>query len=117
MGGSYQNLIVWQKAKRLAVLIYEITELFPKSEIYGLGSQMRRCAISIISNIAEGKRRASRKEYRQFLYIAYASTSELEAQTEVLKDLPFGVNLDIREVEELVDEVLKMLYKLIESIK
>jgi len=76
---SYKDLIVWQRATGLAVLIYEITEMFPNNELYGLVSQMRRCAISIISNIAEGRRRGSRKDFHQFLTIAYGSGAELEA--------------------------------------
>ncbi|MBU1987391.1 four helix bundle protein [Patescibacteria group bacterium] len=70
---SYKDLIVWQKAMSLVVTIYELTKQFPKSELYGLTSQMRHCSVSIPSNIAEGKRRGSRKDYRQFLIIAYSS--------------------------------------------
>ena len=70
---SYKDLIVWQKAMSLVVTIYELTKQFPKSELYGLTSQMKRCSVSILSNIAEGKRRGSRKDYRQFLIIAYSS--------------------------------------------
>ena len=68
---SYKDLIVWQKAMELVVLIYELTEQFPKSEVYGLTSQMRRAVVSIPSNIAEGKLRDSRKEQRKFLLISF----------------------------------------------
>lgn len=84
---SYKDLIVWQKAMDLIVAIYKLTEEFPKSEIYGLTAQMRRSAISIPSNIAEGRRRGSRKDYRQFLIMAYGSGSELETQIEITKRL------------------------------
>lgn len=117
MSGSYQDLIVWQKAKKLVVLIYNLTNKFPSDELFGLTSQMRRCAISIISNIAEGKRRSTKNEFRQFLYIAYGSASELEAQLIVVRELTFGKSLDLSEADKSVDEVLKMLYKLIESTK
>jgi four helix bundle protein len=113
---SYKDLIVWQKAADLAVLIYEITETFPTNELYGLVSQMRRCAISIISNIAEGRRRGSRKDFHQFLTIAYGSGAELEAQIIVVKRLSFGSKLDFEQIDGLVIEIMKMLNKMLHSI-
>jgi len=89
---SFKDLIVWQKARDLAVVIYKITEQFPKSEIYGLTSQMQRATISISSNIAEGYHRFHEKEKRQFLAIAFGSGSELESQIEVSKILFPKVN-------------------------
>ena len=77
---SYQDLIVWQKAMDLVTEIYRITKNFPKEEIYGLTNQMRRAAISIPSNIAEGHARKSRAEYIRFLSIAQGSRAELETQ-------------------------------------
>lgn len=74
--------------------IYKLTENFPKSEIYGLTSQMRRAAVSIPSNIAEGKMRGTRKDYRHFLLNAYGSGAELETQIEIAKQLCFGRNVD-----------------------
>jgi four helix bundle protein len=67
---SYKNLIVWNKSMELVLLVYDITSLYPKSEIFGLVSQSRRCSVSIPSNIAEGRTRGSRKDFRQFLIIA-----------------------------------------------
>jgi len=96
----------------LVVAVYSLTEQFPKSEAYGLTAQMRRCAISIPSNIAEGRRRGSRKDYRQFLIVAYASGAELETQIEIAKRLSFGANLDYRKVGSLLDEVMRMLNKM-----
>jgi len=69
---SYKELHVWQKAMKLAAVMYTFTADFPKNELYGMSSQMRRSAISIPSNIAEGSRRGSRKDFRQFILIAYA---------------------------------------------
>lgn len=74
---SFKDLIVWQKAYRLVLEIYRITKDFPKFEIYGLAQQMRRAAVSIPSNIAEGYGRKHKTEYRQFLSVAYGSLSEL----------------------------------------
>lgn len=106
---SYKDLIIWQKSKALAVAVYELTEQFPKSEIYGLTSQMRRSAVSIPSNIAEGRRRGSKKDFCQFLRISYGSGAELETQIEITKELPFGKSLNFRKVDNLLEEVMKML--------
>ena len=108
----YKDLTVWQKSMDLVVSIYTLTEQFPKSEIYGLTSQMRRCAVSIPSNIAEGRRRGSRKDYRQFLLIAYASGAELETQVEITKRLLFGKVLNYTTVDSLLNEVMRMLNKM-----
>jgi len=91
---SYKDLIVWQKSMNLVVEVYKLTDNYPKTEIYGLTSQTRRSSVSIPSNIAEGRKRSSRKDYRQFLIIAYASGAELETQIEIAKRLSFGINLD-----------------------
>lgn len=89
-----------------------MTERLPKSEIYGLSSQMKRSAISIPSNIAEGRRGGTRRDYRYFLIIAYSSGAELETQLEIAKKLPFGKNLDYSKVDSLLSEVMKMLNKM-----
>src|ERR1035437_9904168 len=86
---SYRDLVIWQKARAYAVATYRITGAFPKSEIYGLVSQMRRAAVSIPSNIAEGFNRGFKKERIQFLRIAYGSGAELETQLEIAKDLNY----------------------------
>jgi len=114
---SYKDLIVWQKSMDLVVAIYELTDYFPKSEIYGLTSQMRRSAISIPSNIAEGRRRGSRKDYYRFLIISYGSGSELETQIEIAKRLLFGRNLDFFKVNNLLDEVMRMLNKILSTLR
>lgn len=101
----------------LVLETYVITESFPKEEIYGLSSQMRRSAVSIPSNIAEGKLRNSDKECRQFLLIAFSSGGELETQIEIAKRIPKTKNLDYSKAESLLQEVMKMLNKMITNLK
>lgn len=113
---SYKDLIVWQKAMELVVKVYELTDKFPKEEIYGLTSQMRRAAISIPSNIAEGTCRGTRKDYRQFLLIAYGSCSELETQLEIAKRLNKTKNLEYKYLNNLSLEVLKILNSIINKL-
>ena len=117
MQQSYKELIVWQKSMDLVVKIYEITEKFPDSESRGLVSQMRRSAVSIPSNIAEGKRRSSKKDFSRFLYIAIGSGAELETQIEIVKRISFGKSMDFSIIDSLLDEVMRMLNKLLESLK
>ena len=114
---TYKDLIVWQKSMDLVVEIYKLTERFPKSEIYGLISQMKRCAVSIPSNIAEGRRRGSRKDYRHFLIIAYGSGAELETQIEIAKRLPFSGNINFIKADNLLNEVMRMLNKMLSILK
>jgi len=104
---SFKDLIVWQKSRDLAVAVYRLTEELPKSELYGLTSQMRRAVISISSNIAESYHRFHYKEKQQFLAVAFGSGSELESQIEIAKVL-FS-NLNYKETEELLSEVMKIL--------
>lgn len=114
---SYQQLTVWQKAFELSIKIFRITSKFPKSELYGLVSQMRRCAVSIPSNIAEGYTRGYRQEYLQFLKTAFASGAELETQLLIAKELEFLTLREFDDVNSLLTEVQKMLNKLIRSLK
>lgn len=86
---DYRNLKVWEKAHQMVLLVYEHTEGFPKSELYGLVSQMRRAAMSISMNIVEGSGRATNKEFAHFLSISFGSASELEYQLLVARDLKF----------------------------
>ncbi len=113
---SYKELIVWQKAVDLVVAIYEVTEKFPSSEIYGLTSQMRRASVSIPSNIAEGRRRGTRQDFRHFLFMAFGSGSELETQIEIVKKLPFGKRITFLKVENLLQQVMKMLNAMINKL-
>src|SRR5258706_16194206 len=97
---SFKYLIVWQKAMELSEKIYHLTSELPKEEMYGLSSQIRRSAVSIPSNIAEGNKRGTRKDYCQFLKMASGSAAELETQLIILKK--------IYKLQE-TDSVLKLL--------
>ena len=114
---SYKDLTVWQKSMDLVTEIYNLTEKFPKSETYGLVSQMQRSAVAIPSNIAEGQKRNYSKEFLQFLYISYGSGAELETQLEICKRLSKLKNLDYNKAEQLLNEVMKMLNSLTRSLK
>lgn len=103
---SYKDLTVWQKSYELVKLIYCITNSLPGSERFGLVSQMRRCAISIPSNIAEGQQRNNIREYRQFIGVAEGSAAELETQLLLCRDLyDKGIEVPLA----LLHEVQKML--------
>jgi len=114
---SYKDLTVWQKAYKLSLLIYLLTKAFPKEELYTLVSQMRRAAISIPSNIAEGYCRQRKLEYIQFLLIAFASGAELETQLLITKDLGYISEVEFGKVNNLLQEVMKMLNSLINKVK
>ncbi|MFA5249494.1 MAG: four helix bundle protein [Candidatus Paceibacterota bacterium] len=114
---SHRDLIVWQKAMDLVVEIYQLTKSYPQSEIYNLISQTKRSAVSIPSNIAEGRRRGSRKDFRQFLIIAYGSGAELETQIEIASRLSFVKESDSSKSRLLLSEVMKMLNRMISSLK
>lgn len=110
MGSSYRNLIAWQRAVELSVVVYRLTSDFPREEIYGLTSQMRRAAVSIASNIAEGYGRGSRREYRQFLRIAYGSVLELQTQLEIANKLGFGETGTMEGTRAMSEEVGKIIW-------
>lgn len=115
MEPNYKNLIVWQKSMELVIEVYKITDKFPPHELYGLTSQSRRSSVSIPSNIAEGRQRGGSSEFYRFLSIAFGSGAELETQLEIAKSLPYGKNLDFSKVSNLLEEVMKMLRKLLQS--
>lgn len=114
---SYKELIVWQKSIQLVKAIFILTEKFPKSELYGIISQIRRASIAIPSNIAEGYGRKSAKEYAQFYSIAYGSALELETQIIIANELGFAKNEDFDKVNLLLEEVLKMLNSMTTKMK
>ena len=114
---SYRDLIVWQKSILLVKEIYILTDNFPDDERFGLTSQMRRSAISIPSNIAEGRYRGTRKDYTNFLRIAYASGAELETQKIIAKMLPKTCHLYYSSIDSLLEEVMKMLNTMINKLK
>jgi four helix bundle protein len=114
---SYKDLIVWQKAYQLTLLVYKETENFPKSELFGLTSQLRRASVSIASNIAEGYQRQHSGEYVQFLSIAFGSCAEVETQLLLSKDLHYLSDDIAINLIKLLTEVSKMLYALITKLK
>ena len=114
---SYKDLIVWQKSMQLAKEVYKLTESFPKTEIYGISNQLRRASVSVISNIAEGFSRKSIKENTQFVSIAFGSTSELETQLLLAKELTFSHASSFDKAEGLLLEVRKMLNSLFSKLK
>ncbi|MDE3201634.1 MAG: four helix bundle protein [Acidobacteriota bacterium] len=114
---SFRDLKVWQKAIQMTVTVYQLTAKFPKEELYGLTSQMRRSAVSIPSNIAEGHGRLNTPEYRQFLGIARGSNFELQTQLEICKALDLGSRERLEAVESLSHEVGKMIFGILESIR
>ncbi|MBI5457098.1 four helix bundle protein [Candidatus Kaiserbacteria bacterium] len=113
MAGGYRELIVWQKAMDLVVSIYTMTEKFPKSETFGLTSQMRRSAVSIPSNIAEGSKRSTKADFRNFLCIALGSVAELETQMEIAQRVRYADATLVSEAEKYATEVSRMLSTMI----
>lgn len=106
---SYKDLIVWQKAMELVLKIYKLTKGFPREEQYGITAQMRRAAVAIPSNIAEGYARQHKPEYIQFLVISYASAAELETQLIISEKLGYGEAGSYKEIYEVLNEVSRML--------
>ena len=114
---SYKEQFIWQKAIDLSVRCYKLTEFFPKSELYGLTSQIRRCSVSIPSNIAEGYGRKGRGEYINFLHIALGSARELDTQLIIALKVELAKSNYIESVLEDVDEMQRLLVSTINKIK
>ncbi|MEW5787466.1 MAG: four helix bundle protein [Pseudomonadota bacterium] len=114
---SYRRLLVWQKAMDLAEGIYRLAGSFPQHELYGLTSQIRRAAVSIPSNIAEGRERGSDKDFMRFLGIALGSLAELETQLLLSQRLGYVAEADLQSLVPLADEVGKMLRGLKRSLE
>lgn len=117
MGESYRDLIAWQKAMRLVTGVYEATRQFPRDERYGLTSQLRRAAVSVPSNIAEGQARFSRKEFHHFLTLSRGSLVEIETQFVIAQNLGY---LSAKETQPLLAqaaELGRILNGLMASIK
>jgi four helix bundle protein len=110
---TYKDLFIWQKSVALTLSIYKLTSKFPKEELYGLISQMRRSAVSIPANIAEGRRRESDKEFRRFLLISYGSGAELETHIEISKQLGFLSEADAQNLDQQLSEVMRMINKML----
>jgi|SRR5690606_33497062 len=114
---THKDLEVWQKAMAFVTDVYYQTGNFPKEEMYGLVSQLRRSAISIPSNIAEGAARQSNKEYIQFLYVALGSLMEVDTQLSIANNLNFLTDETLIELQGKSDEIGKMLNGLIKYRK
>lgn len=112
---SFRDLLVWRKAHNLTLLVYEISVCFPKSEIFSLTSQMRRSAVSVVSNIVEGFARKGAKEKIQFYFHAKSSLVELQSQLEIAKDLKYFDESKFNNLEELAEEIHKMISGLIKN--
>jgi len=112
---NYRKLSVWYKAIKLVTVVYKMTAKFTSGEKYGLSKQMKRCSISIPSNIAEGAGRNSKNEFRHFLGIAMGSGFELETQVEISKELEFIDSTQCKEIIGEVKPIQKMLYRLIKK--
>lgn len=117
MTQSFRDLNVWQRAMQLTVATYQLTQDFPREELYGLTSQIRRSAVSIPSNIAEGQGRFSNGEFKQFLSIARGSNCELQTQLEIARSLGMGNSELIERAENLSHEVGRMIFAFVESMK
>jgi len=113
---NFQDLRIWQIGIEVVKDIYILTKKFPKEELYGLTSQVRRSAVSIPSNIAEGFRRYHNKEYKQFLYIALGSCAELETQIIIAKELDYITDTDKTELIEKIKYICRMTVKLINKL-
>lgn len=114
---SFTDLVTWKEAHKLALMIYTATKTFPKEEMYSLVDQIRRCAVSISSNIAEGFSRQSQKEKSQFYYIAKGSLTELQNQLLVAKDVGYLVKSEFTPIAEQTVTVHKLLNGLVKSAK
>ena len=113
---SFTKLIVWQEAHKLVLMVYKVTDSFPKKELFVLTSQMLRCAISITSNIAEGFTRRGKQEKRQFYYTAKASLTELQNQLLIAKDVGYINQKVFNEIAEQTIKISKLLNGLIKGI-
>jgi four helix bundle protein len=113
---THKDLKIWQRSVALVTRVYAITEKFPKSEMWGLTNQIRRASVSVPSNIAEGSGRRSDKELVQFLHIASGSLAELETQFIIAKNLGFITNNEYSEVEQEIQEIIRMISAMSKSI-
>jgi four helix bundle protein len=113
---TYKDLFVWQRSIQMTVAIYKLTNAFPTDERFGLTSQLRRAAVSVASNIAEGYGRGSRGEYKHFLGMARGSNSEVQTQLIIARELGFGDSTNLSKADDLSQEVGKMLTSLLQRL-
>jgi len=117
MGRDYKKWDIWNKGMEIVRKVYLLTKKFPKEEVYGLVSQMRRAAVSIPSNVAEGSGRNYDKEFKQFLYVSLGSSSELETQILLSKDLGLVNNDDIIDILDDLDHFKRMTSNFIKNLE
>lgn len=114
---THKELVVWQKSMEMVKYLYQVTQSFPKEEMYGITSQIRRAAVSIPSNIAEGFGRGYEKELIHFLYIALGSASEMETQLLICRDIAYLSDAQYERLDSMNSEIMKMLTALINKRK
>lgn len=117
MGHSYRDLIVWQKAIAMVTDIYQSTQSFPRQETYGLTSQLRRSAVSVASNIAEGQGRLSKREFHHFLGVARGSLIEMETQVVIGENLGYLSKAEAQRLAGTSGEVSRLLHGLMQSLQ
>jgi four helix bundle protein len=116
MAQKVEDLMVWQRAIQMNVAVHKLTESFPRQEMYGLTSQLRRAAVSVASNIAEGRGRLNNGEFRQFLGMAQGSNYEVQTQLVIAKEFGFGDGSRLERAQKLNDEVGHMLTSFIATV-
>jgi len=114
---SYRDLLVWQKSIALCLQVYKSCETFPKNEVYGLADQMKRAAVSVSSNIAEGQGRQHIKEFLHFISVANGSLAELDTQRIIAENLHYVSLEKSAYLDERITEIRKMLYALQSKLK
>jgi four helix bundle protein len=117
VGQSFRDLKVWHKAVGCSIAVYKLTSKFPREEVFGLSNQLRRAAVSVASNIAEGYGRGTKRDYLNFLVIARGSNSEVQTQLEIARKLSLGLTADLDAAENVAFEVGKMLNALLKSLR
>jgi len=113
---TYRDLDIWKASIQLVKDVYKLTEKFPKQEVYGLVSQMRRAGVSVPSNVAEGFRRYHNNEYKQFLYISLGSCAELETQATIARELAYISKDKETALLEKVDHISRMISNLLKKL-
>jgi len=114
---SFHDLVAWQKAMELVTEIYKVSQKFPKEEMFGLTSQIRRAGVSIPSNIADGRGKSSKGEFQQFLYHARGSLAEVETQLLIAINLGYIEKEEVSHISQLIARVGKLLHGLLSAIK
>jgi len=113
---NYRELIVWQDGIKLAKAVYKLTEKFPRQEVYALADQVRRAAVSVPSNIAEGQARKSPGDFRRFLHIALGSLAEVDTQLVLAEEFGYITKVDLDVMDEQIQGLRKKLYALMNSL-